>query len=295
MSETVRVAYTSFAAGNAPMKMGKALGIFAEHGIDLVMDEYPRGGAAIKALEEGNADFAVASGLPIVRAAQRGADPVIVMSIEAENVFAIIGARSIASPQDLKGQRVGISSPDDQDGIMMRRALRDWDIDPEHDLTMVEHAGGRGAIWAALVNDEVSAMAATIPEPVHARALGLPILRDFHEVPEPYQAGSLVIKRTFGDLRRDLVETVLDAQLESVKTFHADIEASLPYLRECTRIDNEDVLREVGHLFAEAMLHYTPSQAPLSAVVRDVTAVTGAQPEVDVSRIVDPSFVARLS
>ena len=131
----ILVGHSSHGAGNAPMALGVAEGFFADAGLDVVMQEMPRTGAAIAGLVEGAVQFAVAGAVPIVNAARAGQDPIIVMSIEAENVFAIMGAKRIKSPEDLRGDVIAISGKREQDEMMIRRALKEWGIDPETEVT----------------------------------------------------------------------------------------------------------------------------------------------------------------
>ena len=50
MSVKVQVGHSSHGAGNAPMALGVASGFFEEAGLDVVMREMPRTGAAIAVL-----------------------------------------------------------------------------------------------------------------------------------------------------------------------------------------------------------------------------------------------------
>ena len=291
----IRVAYTYPAAGNAPMALGLEAGIFAEHDVDVEMIRLPRGSDAIRALEQDEAELAVVSGLPVLRAAQRGLDPAIVMSVEAENVFAVIGAAGTRELSDLRGRVVGMNSPDDQDGVMMRRALLDAGLDPERDVEMRAYAGGRGAIWDALVAGEVGAMAVTLPEPFTARARGLPILRDFLDDLEPYQCGSLVVRHSYLAAEAELVRDVLTAQLASIRVFNADDDLARRALEATTTIRDDVVFDQTRRAFGEAMLHFVPALEPVENVIRDVRRVTGVDLGVDPRRIVQPASAESLA
>lgn len=291
----IRVAYTFPAAGNAPMALGVEAGVFERHDVDVEMIRLPRGSDAIRALERGDADLAVVSGLPVLRAAQRGLDPAIVMSVEAENVFAVIGAEGTREMADLRGRVVGMNSPDDQDGVMMRRALVEAGLDPEADVTMRAYAGGRGAIWDALLAGEVAAMAVTLPEPFSARACGLPILRDFLDDLEPYQCGSFVVRHSYLESEEELLRDALTAQLESIRLFNADDGLARRALEATTTITDATVFDQTRRAFGEAMLHYVPQLEPLEHVIRDVRNVTGVDLDVDARRIVQPAIAESLA
>lgn len=294
MASKVTVGYTSYAAGNAPMKLGLAHGVFARHGVDVEMVEYPRGSAAVNALAAGEVDAAVVSALPIIRAAARGVQPVIVMSVENENIFAIIGARGVTSPSDLRGRTVGVSSMNDQDSLIMRRTLNAWGLpvgkggDSVH---LRQFEGGRGAIWHALLHDEVAAMAATVPEPINAVAVGLPILRDYKDEHQPYQAGSLVTTRGFADAHRELLVALTGAQVESIDLFASSFTTAVDDLRACTRIEDPKVLEIVWELFGAAMKHGVPAEEPLDAVIDDVKKFDDPHLDVRAGDIVDASFI----
>jgi NitT/TauT family transport system substrate-binding protein len=293
MSTRILVGHSSHGAGNAPMALGVAAGFFADAGLDVVMQEMPRTGAAIAGLVEGAVQFAVAGAVPIVNAARAGQDPIILMSIEAENVFAVMGAKRIGSPEDLRGQAIAISGRREQDEMMIRRALREWGIDPETEVTY-DVRGSRGKCWEAIVSGEAAAMAATIPQPIMARAIGLPVLKDYAGLHEPYQAGSVVTTRRYANANPDVVRKFLAAQLRAVRLFQSDFEASLPHLKARSKLDDLAVLRETNRLFGEAMEDYVPNPAALQTVVRNLGEVFGERIEIDVNKVVEPSFATAL-
>jgi ABC-type nitrate/sulfonate/bicarbonate transport system substrate-binding protein len=289
----ILVGHSSHGAGNAPMALGVAAGFFADVGLDVVMQEMPRTGAAIAGLVDGAVQFAVAGAVPIVNAARAGQDPIIVMSIEAENVFAIMGAKRIKSPEDLRGEVIAISGKREQDEMMMRRALKEWGIDPETEVTY-EVRGSRGKCWEAIVSGEAAAMTATIPQPIMARAIGLPVLKDYAELHEPYQAGAVTTTRRYAKANPEVVRKFLAAQLRAVRLFQSDFEASLPHLKARSKLDDLEVLRETNRLFGEAMEDYVPNPAALATVVKNLTEVFGEKIDVDVNQIDEPSFATSL-
>ncbi len=293
MSTRILVGHSSHGAGNAPMALGVAAGFFADAGLDVVMQEMPRTGAAIAGLVDGAVQFAVAGAVPIVNAARAGQDPIIVMSIEAENVFAIMGAKRIKSPEDLRGGVIAISGKREQDEMMIRRALKEWGIDPETEVTY-DVRGSRGKCWDAIVSGEAAAMTATIPQPIMARAIGLPVLKDYAELHEPYQAGAVTTTRRFANANPEVVRKFLGAQLRAVRLFQTDFEASLPHLKARSKLDDVEVLRETNRLFGMALEDYVPNPAALATVVRNLSGVFGEKIEVDVNQIVEPSFACAL-
>lgn len=293
MAVPMRMAHSSHGAGNAPTAMAIAAGDFAACGIDLTMVDAGNTSDALALVMDRRADVAVAAGGPVLAAAMAGGDPLVVMSIEGRNIFAIMGATSVRSPDDLRGGAVAVTGPIDQDTIVMTRALREWGLEPGRDVTLTRVAD-RGAAWDAIVAGDALAMAATAPQPVLARARGLPVLRDFSLDDERYQLGSIVTTRALAEQDPDLVRAFLGAQLAGVRRFREDFAAALGPLRACSKVGDEAVLRRTHAIFSDALADYVPAPAALAAVARDLAAVTGSTVELDVGRLVDPSFAASL-
>jgi ABC-type nitrate/sulfonate/bicarbonate transport system substrate-binding protein len=253
----------------------------------------PRTGLAIDNLIAGNCEFAVAGAVPIINAARAGHDPIIVMSIEAENVYGIVCAKGIKSPEQLRGATIAISGKREQDDIILRRTLRDWGIDPDTEANFKE-MGSRGKCWDAVFNGTAAAMTATIPQPLLARAVGLPVLKDYAEDHEPYQAGAVVTTRRYADANPDIVRRFVGAQLRSIRLFQTDFEAALPHMKARSKLDDVEVLRETNRLFGEALEHYVPNPAALANVIKYRNAAYGDPIEIDIAKVVDPSFASAL-
>jgi ABC-type nitrate/sulfonate/bicarbonate transport system substrate-binding protein len=293
MAEIIRVCYSAYGAANAIMALGVASGYFAEEGLDVIMEEIPRSGDAVKKLIAGTTEFVVVGAATILSAAYAGHYPVIVMNIEAENVFAIIGARSISSPEDLRGKTIAITGHGEQDNVMIHRALSEWGIDPNREVTFVEY-GSRGDTWKAIVSGEAAAMCATIPQPILARANGLPVLKDFAELHEPLQAGCIGTTRAYIDDKPDNVHRFLAGQLRAVRLFQSDFEAALPHLITLSKLDNVEVLRETHRLFGEAAEDYIPNPVASANVLRNLSETLGKPLDVDLEKIIDPTFAIAL-
>lgn len=154
--------------------------------------------------------------------------------------------------------------------------------------------GGRAEQWTASLAGTISAWACTVPEPLHARAVGLPILRDFSDPPEPYQCGSVVTRRRFAEANAELLCTFLAGQLAGVRVYQNDFEAALPHLRALTLIEDVEVLRQTHKLFGDAMDDYVPRVEPLTNTARDLEASLGRPLPFKVADLVDPSYALHL-
>lgn len=293
MPRTIRIAHSAHGPANSPLAMAQGLGFFAERGLDTATVEVANTADCVERLAAGEVDLAAAPGVPILNAALNGLDVVVVLSCASENLFGVIAARHVTTPEDLRGGVIGTTATDDQGYLVMHRTLREWGIDPETDVRTRE-LGSRGREWDAVVAGDIDAFATTVPQPILARRRGLPVLRDFTDDHEPYQLGAIVTTRSFADADPRRLRDLLDGLLQGYRLFQTDFDTTLPYLKARSKVDDLDVLVETHRILSEEFDHYAPRVEPLAAVARDLAAMRGAPLGLDVSSLVDASFVAEL-
>lgn len=290
LQSVVRVAHSTHGAANSPFSIAESEGYFAAHGLVVERSEVANVGAAMDTLKSGAGNIVGAAGSAILSASLDGIDPVVVLSIETHNLFGVIGAAGITHPGLLRGATLGISRRYAPDHVILHRALSEWGISPEKDVTFVE-LGSRGVVWSALQRGEIAAMTTTVPQPIIARAEGLPILRDFAELNEPYQLGAVVTTRRFIAEQRPTVAAFVSAMREAVERFRTDRDLALRHMAARSKVTNRNVLSQTYDLFAEGMAFSRPDPAGLANVARDYSQVNAAVREIDISSLIDPSFV----
>jgi ABC-type nitrate/sulfonate/bicarbonate transport system substrate-binding protein len=292
MAPVFRHSYSNSGAVNAVFTLAQERGFYANHGLEVELVEYPRTSDALDAAIGREVDAATCPGVCILRQALAGKDPVNVMNMEDENVFGLIGARSIESPADLVGTTVGTFGLGDQNQVVISRALRALGLDPARDVRFRTDYPDRAALLAAVDRGEISAMCMTVPTPLMARAMGLPILLDFRDRAEPYQCGAIVTSRRYADENPETLTRFIAATIDGAKLFQSDVEAALPHLAARSKLTDENVLREVHCLFCHALDHLTPTVAPLAGVATDMEAMLGGPLNVDLESLVDTSYLA---
>lgn len=290
MATTLRLGASRHAGASTYLLVAEEAGFYDDHGIELDKRQYQNTNAAIASVVKGETDVASGPGLPVLKAALAGADPLIVLSNAATNVFAVMGAPGIETPDDLRGKPLGITEPYGQDSLIMRRALLDWGMDPERDVDLVSMTRRRRT-WEALLDGTVAAMTATVPEPAAARKLGLAILRDFEPERRPYQLGGLVTTRRFADEHPDVLRAFLAATTAGVKRFRSDADLAVKHLRSRVEFDDDDVLYETHRVFASPHNPYVPDPKALAEVAKDYFEFMADPVDFDAAAYVDASFV----
>jgi len=291
VSHVFRHSYSNSGAVNAVFTLAQERGFYDEVGVTVELVEYPRTSDALKAALRREVDAATCPGVCILNEAMAGGDPVNVMNMEDENVFGMIGARHITTPNDLKGTTIGTFGLGDQNQVVISRALVKLGLDPKTDVTFKTDFADRAALLAAVDRGEISAICFTVPTPLMARRMGLPILLDFRDTPEPYQCGAVVTSRRYADENRETLVRFLAGSMKGATLFQDDVEAALPHLAACSKLDDEGVLREVHGLFSIALRTLTPSLPPLRGVAADLESALARPLGVDLPALVDDSFV----
>ncbi|KAA9160077.1 ABC transporter substrate-binding protein [Amycolatopsis acidicola] len=291
MSPVFRHSYSNSGAVNAVFTLAQERGFYEEAGVEVELVVYPRTSDALDAAIRREVDAATCPGVCILNQAMAGADPVNVMNMEDENVFGMIGARHITKPGDLKGTTIGTFGLGDQNQVVISRALTKLGLDPKTDVEFKPDFPDRASLLAAVDRGDISAICFTVPTPLMARKMGLPILLDFRDEPEPYQCGAVVTSRRYADENPATLVRFLAGSMKGARLFQEDADAALPHLAKASRLDDEDVLREVHGLFSTALRTLTPSLPPLSAVAADLESALGRPLEVDLGALVDQSFV----
>jgi NitT/TauT family transport system substrate-binding protein len=95
-----------------PVNVGKTLGIFAKHGLDLSISDFTGGSKLVQAMAAGSIDIGVAAG-PLMALAAKGA-PITAVCNDAPPILfigiAVPWDSPIRSVDQLKGKNIGISS-----------------------------------------------------------------------------------------------------------------------------------------------------------------------------------------
>ena len=218
-----------------------------------------------------------------------GNDLVIVGGVLNRPAFYLAANERIGAVADIKGKRVGINQPRRMAGMVMLALLRNWGLDIERDLTLVDlglndksfEALRAGEIDAALLPPEKAFLAQSEGLRVIADSLAL----DCHWVP-------LATTRRFLAANRELVKKIASVYVGSIRLFKNEPQATqreiggwLPALGK-----KPQVLKKCYELFAglfEPTL--TPSLASIESILDEV-ALQDAR-----AKIIQPaSLVERL-
>ena len=282
---------------DAPAFIAKDTGIFQKHNLDVDLTLIP-GPTSVAALIAGQIQVDQAGPGEMLGAIAGGADLAIVAVVVPVFTFKFYARNGITSMNDMKGKKVGITSPGGSFDQSLRAALPKFNLQPDKDVTFIA-TGSIANVVAALISGSIDG-AAIVPGPDSAKveAAGLKSLFDFTNLNLPNAQACISTTRTYINAHREAVQAYIDSIVEGNVQFKKDRTVALQELGKVYKTDDQAGLSLAYDFYkaenAMPALPY-PKLDALQAT-RDSLCKTNSQIcSVDISKVVDPSFVQSAS
>ena len=253
LPQKINLSYSSVTSNYVPFYIAADTGLFAKHGLDVDVTLITSGTTSLQSLIAGDIQFSVTSGAEPAAAYVQGA-PVRIVAGWARALGSLFLVHpSITSPEQLKGQPVGITRFGGLPHVAARLALKKWGLDPDHDVQYLQ-MGGTPEILAGMQTGVVVGGAYAPPTNIRAQRLGFRVLGDLSKMDIPYQSSVMVATPAYLDSNPEVVRRVVRALMEGIKVSVTDEETTLAALARFTRMDEPDLL-------TEALVHYRAALA----------------------------------
>ena len=284
----VRMAIALRAAFQSVAWVGAELGIFRQHGIELMFTLETGGPRAAAGTVQGDWEFCHTGDIPVVEGVAQGQDPVLVVAPTAPHDAAFLMARrGITKLEQLANARVGGVDAKGQFGQAVAALLDQWGVS----ATMVS-LGSFRAIYQALGTGEIDAGYL----PVDLRFLGENQLGLNAIAGLPVGAGGIVTTRRLIAANRELVSQFVRASVDTIALCKTRPDIVVPVLQRFVQIDDrksvEQLLAHYAPLFRSSPRPTFASELPqLSSIVSQKYSAAGnIKPE----ELADASFVDEL-
>lgn len=210
-----------------PLTVAEQLGYFADEGLDVRIEDFKGGSAALKALLGGSADLVVGYFDHIVRLQAQGRDLEGVVLIDKYPGL-VLGVRSdladkVRTPADLKGMKVGVTKPGSSTNYFVFYLLAKQGLKPS-DVAIIGVGGGASAI-AAVERKQVDAISHVEPVISTLESRGqIKVLVDTRnkEGSEavfggPYPAATLYTHRSFVEKNPETTQRLVNAIVRALQ------------------------------------------------------------------------------
>jgi NitT/TauT family transport system substrate-binding protein len=221
-----------------PAWMAKEAGIFGRNGLDVQIVYFRGGTITTMALIARETPISQVSGPPVVSAALKGADAVMVAAGNVVSEYWLMSKPELKTGAQLKGGSVAIATFGGLSDSLSRVALQKLGLNPAKDVTLVQ-IGTIPERLSALESGKVQAAMLNAPDNFRAQKRGLYKLM---EVRLPYQGIGVGTTRTFIRDNPDVVRRYVKSQVEAVHRLKTDREAGIRVLGKYLNIQDREVL-----------------------------------------------------
>jgi ABC-type nitrate/sulfonate/bicarbonate transport system substrate-binding protein len=219
------------------LDLGRRMGLFRKHGVDLEPIYVSSGSLLNQALLAGTFEMIMSQGSEAMLAKLRGADVRInaVVANRFNHVF--LTAPAITSIKQLKGKRVAVSRFGSGSHFQTNLVLKEGGLDSEKDVTVLQ-IGNSGARMASILSGVVDGTIMAGDFVPKARKEGFNILTDLSDTKIEYPFLSVHMLGSYTDRNLRIVKAVIKGLSDSIRALQSDPVAAKAAIRAALRTDD---------------------------------------------------------
>ncbi len=291
---TVKVAATSkVVLDNLPLFVGVKMGFFEEVGQKLDISYFRGGGEVVRAITTRSVDIGATPAASAVLIAFARGEGIRIVSGQSAPLAGVVWVVAPDSPvktvKDLKGKKVGFSTPGSLTHTVIQSILRDERLDKDVQLVRV---GSPGDSWAAVKNKVVDAGWHVSPAVYNLiMKKEARIIINATDYIKDYQ--QTVVTVTEDTIKKDpeMIRNFLKARAKAVKFIRENPERTatiwaeeLNIPVEATRLAYKDL--KPGYYETEA-----PKETNMKGALQEVMESGAVKEPVDFKKLIDPRFL----
>jgi ABC-type nitrate/sulfonate/bicarbonate transport system substrate-binding protein len=289
---SVKASYTG-TPYDVPLFLATNRGLFQKQNLKVELTAIP-GPQSIAALISGQVQFDHAGGTEAVAAGSNGGDLVIVAVQSAVFNFKFYVRPEIKAVSDLKGKKLGITSPGGSFDLALRLALPTFGLQPDKDVTLVS-SGSIANVTTALLAGAIDGAAIVVgPDSQKIESSGPKALFDFADLKLTAPGTVIAVQRSYLTSHRDLVQHYVDAIVQATAQYKRDRATSLEELGKIYQTNEQSGLNVAYDYYTrDVVMPRLPLpkaeqfQTSIDVLCKKDTKACGF----DVSKMLDTSFV----
>jgi NitT/TauT family transport system substrate-binding protein len=242
-SQPLKIPYVSVSPNPAPVWVAHEAGLFKKNNLDVELVYIPGGTVIIQTMLSGEVKVANMAPPAAIAAWAKGADLTLIGTGVNRLLETVMTGPEIKRPEDLRGKRIGISRYGSLTDIILREGLRQYKLNPEKDVVILQ-VGGEGPRLAALKAGAVDGAMLSGDQRFQAESLGFHVLIDFSKLPIDYPINGMVARRDFTRGQRDPLKRFVKAWAEGIKIVKTDKDFSLKVLKKYLRVEDREILEK---------------------------------------------------
>ena len=290
----ITVVWTAVTGANGPLWTAYEEGYFKQQGLDVTLTHIASTSRAIAAVLAGEAQFANTDPSSLVSADVEGGDMRLVIGLTNRLVFSVMAQSSVASPQDMKGKKLGITRAGSSTYTAALQALKLWNLQPDSDVALVP-LQEVPSILAGLQANQVDAGVVSPPTSIQAKNAGFKELIDLAVDGPQFPSVGISTTASFISDHHDVVERFVRGYEMGLMRFKTDKEIGEKDMNKYLQLDDQSVLDQTWQDFSKYLAD--PPEIPeagMMAVIADTAAASPKAAGTQPSDYMDLSFVKAL-
>jgi NitT/TauT family transport system substrate-binding protein len=289
---TITISYSELVADELPLWIAEDAGLFKAHGLDVKLVNLSSSNG-FPALISGQTQLASIGASEMVSGAASGADVRYLATLTP--VFPYELYAKVSDPGQLRGKRIGITSTSGSLYIATLAALRQLGLQPTD--VQLTPLGSVTNVNNALVAGTIDAALSHPPATTKIEAAGFRSILDLGKQNIPTSNVGIAATAEYISGHGDQIHRFMAALQEAIKREKSDEAYSNRVLSAHLQVNDPRALDETWKYYAGEVLPDvpTPTVQQLQTSVSELAPTVPGVRDLDLTKIVDPSFLAPAS
>jgi NitT/TauT family transport system substrate-binding protein len=228
--------------------VGRDLGIFEKHGLDVEIIMITGAARSVAALLGNSTHFSTGSATGPLAAAVRGSDIKIIAASYNKFPYAFVAKPEIRNPNDLRGKRVNILNYGGSNDLALQLALKEWGMKLSDVQVII--GGDAPTRMGALMSGRIDATILSPPHLTIVSKAGYRILADMGDMSANFTQSSLYVKGSALRENRDRVKRFVRGYAEAIHVIKTDRSRTMKVFAKRMRIEDPETVRTTYEYFA---------------------------------------------
>jgi len=293
-AQSLKVPFAALSPTYAPLWIGDQAGFFKKHGLDVQLVYISAGSVIIPAILSGQVDIANMSSAPALTAWSRGAELTTVGVTSNRLLHVVMAGGSIKKPEDLKGKKIGSDRYGSLSDLVLREALRHYNLAPDRDVAVIQ-TGGLPERLGALKIGAVDGAIVAGDTAFEAEKLGFHKVIDLSQLPIRYPGSTIVVSRSFLSGKRDVVKRFLRGWIEGIKTAKTDKDLTVKVMQKFLKTSDRAILDKTFEVY-RSVHERVPSPDPqvLGVALKQLSVTVPEAAHLKIEDFIDRTLISEL-
>jgi len=293
-AQSVKVPFAALSPNYAPLWIAAQSGLFKKYGLDVQPVYISAGSVIVPALLSGQVEIANMSSAPALTAWARGAELSAVGVTSNRLLHVIMTRSSIRKPEELKNKKIGGDRYGSLSDLVLREALRYYNLAPDRDVAVIQ-TGGLPERLGALKAGAVDGAIITGDTALEAEKLGFHKLIDLSQLPIQYPSSTIIVGKSYLAAKRDTVKRFLRGWIEGIKIAKTDKERTVAVMQQFLKSSDRAVLEKIFEIY-KTVHERVPIPDPklMSVALKQLAATAPQTHQLKIDDFTDRSLIAEL-